>query len=318
MSSVFRSGAASPSSRYRTALSSRLGFPPPLPLLELDEGEAGVLREVDDARFAACEIDVLNVDVSDRSDVLPAKCANHPLRRVPSAPSARRLGVRARVRSPCPWPEDDDDGGVEAEKWRSERVRGRAVAANPLYALGGLPGAGEDVELRSSESSKAARDSCRVRSSAALGAPRSASLMRCRSRSRSLSLPSPRKRPVLLRPEEEAELLDAEDGGRSTESDLERSRWAGDWRKRGSLDVVGEVGGGGRGGVLEGVWIGGGTILSVVVPDLAAGLEFEEDETPAWALERLDERDLEDGADIPTPDSIREIRSQPGATLSLR
>jgi hypothetical protein len=37
---------------------------------------------------------------------------------------------------------------------------------------------------------------------------------------------------------------DAALGGRSTDSDLERSRWAGDWRKRGSFEVaVGDMGG---------------------------------------------------------------------------
>ncbi|KAJ7712225.1 hypothetical protein B0H16DRAFT_582062 [Mycena metata] len=105
--SVFRSGAASPSRRYLTALSRRLGFPPQLPLLELDleDGEASVLRKVDDARLAACEIDVLSVAANGKSDVLPARWANHPLRCVPSAPSApRRLGVRARVRSLLPYP----------------------------------------------------------------------------------------------------------------------------------------------------------------------------------------------------------------------
>ncbi|KAJ7736414.1 hypothetical protein B0H16DRAFT_119944 [Mycena metata] len=141
-----------------------------------------------------------------KSEVLPARLANHPLRRVPSAPSTpSRLGVRASERSPlspCPCDDEPDDGGVDAEKWRPEHVRGRAVPEN---ALGVLPAskahvAGEDALLRSSSSKPPAPDSCSVTSSAALGCPRSASRLRCRSRSRSLSLslPRPRKRPVLL------------------------------------------------------------------------------------------------------------------------
>ncbi|KAJ7033913.1 hypothetical protein C8F04DRAFT_1103187 [Mycena alexandri] len=62
--------------------------------------------------------------------------------------------------------------------------------------------------------------------------------------------------------------------------------------------------------------MGGGTILRVVVREedagvnLVAGLEFEageDDEMPASALERVFERDFEDGADNPTPDSIQEL-----------
>jgi hypothetical protein len=51
--------------------------------------------------------------------------------------------------------------------------------------------------------------------------------------------------------------------GRSTERDLERSRWAGDWRKRGSLEVaVGDVGGLANVGEAG---VGGWTTLSVSV-----------------------------------------------------
>ncbi|KAJ6549728.1 hypothetical protein B0H19DRAFT_1236991 [Mycena capillaripes] len=125
---------------HRLVEETRLSAPLPLLGLDLEDGEAGVLREVDDAREAACEIDVLSVDVRLKSDVLLARWANHPLRRVPSAPSTpRRLGVRGRVRSPllpCPCDDEDEDGGVDAEKCRSERVRRRAVPEN---ALGGYP-----------------------------------------------------------------------------------------------------------------------------------------------------------------------------------
>ncbi|KAJ6542210.1 hypothetical protein DFH09DRAFT_1392884 [Mycena vulgaris] len=115
-------------------------------------------------------------------------------------------------------------------------------------------------------------DSCRVRSSAALGATRSASRMRWRSRSRASfsCAPSPRlrKRHAVRRPplDEEVdvelelacEAEDAADGGRSTESDLERRRWAGDWKKRGSLDVpVPSVGDVGEGAIIEEVAVGG-------------------------------------------------------------
>lgn len=100
-----------------------------------------------------------------------------------------------------------EEGGVrcEKEKCRSERVRGHAVAPYELGALDGPSSnsyeVGEAVPSRS------------VRSSAALGAARSASRMRCRSRSfRVLSLcsfllePIQRKRPLRrVLPEEEVE-----------------------------------------------------------------------------------------------------------------
>jgi hypothetical protein len=73
---------------------------------------------------------------------------------------------------------------VDAEKWRSERVRGRAV----LYALGGLLGA-------KSYDGEVCCDGCSV------SGARSASHIRCRSRSLFLSFPSPSKRMALRRPE---------------------------------------------------------------------------------------------------------------------
>ncbi|KAJ7026406.1 hypothetical protein C8F04DRAFT_1190604, partial [Mycena alexandri] len=243
-------GAASPSSKYRTALSRRLGFPPPFPLLELDldEGGAGLLREVDDAREAACEIEVLSVDVSERSEVLPARWVNHPLRRVPSAPSTpRRLSVRAGVRSPllpCPCDEEDDEGRVDAETCRSERLGGAGLAALGLaYALSV---AFALLVLVLAQTEKAA---------GALAA-RGRGDGGC-SRGRA---------------------VDGEGFGGVTQGrGLQEARQLGDGASCGR---------GGRwrqGGVLEGVWIGG------------AG-----DGTPAWALLRVDERDLDkDWADIP-------------------
>ncbi|KAJ7144670.1 hypothetical protein C8R44DRAFT_725585 [Mycena epipterygia] len=70
--------------------------------------------------------------------------------------------------------------------------------------------------------------------------------MRCRSRSR-VSFPRPRKcRPLPLEEDVDVDATekDAADGERSTGRDFERSHWAGDWRKRGSLDagVAGTVG----------------------------------------------------------------------------
>ncbi|KAJ7881623.1 hypothetical protein B0H13DRAFT_2345065 [Mycena leptocephala] len=87
----------------------------------------------------------LTVDASDRSDVLPARCANHPLSL--SAEAARRAREPQRI-APTPWPCDeeewDEDGGVDAEKCRSERVCGRAVpppsgSASAIRAAGGAP-----------------------------------------------------------------------------------------------------------------------------------------------------------------------------------
>jgi hypothetical protein len=74
----------------------------------LDEDLVSGLWELEDARAAvdqAREREPLIVAAIDRSDVLPARWANHPLRHVASAPlsAARREGVSARVRSP-PWP----------------------------------------------------------------------------------------------------------------------------------------------------------------------------------------------------------------------
>jgi hypothetical protein len=86
---------------------------------------------------AAWEREPLIIVARLRSLVLPAECANHPLSRAwgePSFSALRRKDVRVRVRSSL-WPLNDpdvDEGGVDAEKPRSERVRGRAVA----YALG--------------------------------------------------------------------------------------------------------------------------------------------------------------------------------------
>jgi hypothetical protein len=62
----------------------------------------------------------LIVAAMDESVVLPARWANDPLS------ARRREGVRARVR-PLEEP-DIDEGGVDAEQWRSERVRGSVVA----------------------------------------------------------------------------------------------------------------------------------------------------------------------------------------------
>ncbi|KAJ7844321.1 hypothetical protein B0H13DRAFT_128158 [Mycena leptocephala] len=168
ISSALRSGEASPSKRYRTALSRRdvllLAAPPFVVALEslafeldlaLELCESSdfaldflpaALEDVEDASAAAvltpCVRLPLIVAAIDKSLVLPAKCANHPLSRVANGPSApNRLGVRASVKSCCcPWPELEEleeGGGVDAEKCRSERVRGRAVP----YALGGLLGA---------------------------------------------------------------------------------------------------------------------------------------------------------------------------------
>ncbi|KAJ7503992.1 hypothetical protein B0H11DRAFT_2222088 [Mycena galericulata] len=277
IASALRSGAVSPSSRYRTALSSRLVLltpplppPPPLPilppksppffdvdapsfaipsLLRVFEVLRAVLEDVDDASALAVFTPWLRlsaiVDARERSAVLPlpAKYANYPLNLAasgPSAPKPKRLGVRINWSvSHAPWPCEefeceDDGGGVDAEKWRSEQ--GRAV---PPYALDGL-----EYELSMlSYSVGLCEDS--------LGAPRSASRMRCRSRSLSLSFLRSRKGPA-LRHEDEVEVeLDmaceaeeeAADGGQSSERDLERSRCAGDCRKRGSLDAaVGDVG----------------------------------------------------------------------------
>jgi hypothetical protein len=129
------------------------------------------LEEGEDASAAAvltpCVRLPLIVAAIDKSLVLPAKCANHPLSRVANGPSApNRLGVRASVKSCCcPWPELEleeeleEGGGVNAEKCRSERVRGRAVS----YALGGLLGA------KSYDIGEACCDLCSVSSSAALG-----------------------------------------------------------------------------------------------------------------------------------------------------
>jgi hypothetical protein len=86
---------------------------------------------------AAWEREPLIIVARLRSLVLPAECANRPLSRAwgePSFSALRREDVRVRVRSSM-WPLDDpdvDEDGVDAEKPRSERVRGRAVA----YALG--------------------------------------------------------------------------------------------------------------------------------------------------------------------------------------
>ncbi|KAJ6530754.1 hypothetical protein B0H19DRAFT_1273725 [Mycena capillaripes] len=124
--------------------------------------------------------------------------------------------------------------GRRRVRYRSERVRGRTVP----YALGGLLG------TKSYNAEEACCDSWSVSSSAVLGF-------------------APRNRVALRRPEaEEAEVElevlvvyeaeeDAALGGRSTESDLERSCWAGDWRKRGSFEAavgdVGELANGGAG-----------------------------------------------------------------------
>jgi hypothetical protein len=139
------------------------------------------LGDVDDASGAhACvKLPLIVVAAIDRSLVLPGKCANHPLSRVASGPSAPDpLGLRASVKSCCcPWPELEeleDGGGVDAEKCRSER-------AVP-YALGGL--LSTNVRRR-----EVCSDSCSVGG------------IRCGSRSRSLYFPSPRKRVVVRRPE---------------------------------------------------------------------------------------------------------------------
>jgi hypothetical protein len=142
---------------------------------------AAALEEVEEASAAAvltpCVKLPLIVAAINKSLVLPARCANHPLSRVASGPSApNRLGLRASVKSCCcPWPELEEleEGGGDAEKCRSERVRGRAVA----YALGGLLGA------KSYDVGEACCDSCSVSSSVAPGAPRSASRIRWRPRS---------------------------------------------------------------------------------------------------------------------------------------
>ncbi|KAJ7300921.1 hypothetical protein DFH08DRAFT_907680 [Mycena albidolilacea] len=57
----------------------------------------------------------------DKSNVLPARWANHPLRRVASAPlsAPRQDGAHARVRSLLDDP-DVEKGGVDAEKCRSD------------------------------------------------------------------------------------------------------------------------------------------------------------------------------------------------------
>jgi hypothetical protein len=79
--------------------------------LACEDSDLDVDRE-DDASaaavFPACASDPEIVAGKLKSLVLlPAKCPNHPLRRVASAPLVlrpRRLGVRASVRSACPWP----------------------------------------------------------------------------------------------------------------------------------------------------------------------------------------------------------------------
>jgi hypothetical protein len=95
-----------------------------------------------------------------------------------------------------------------------------------------------------------------------------------------LSFPIPRKRVALLLPDadevdvelEMLEVCDAEDdaaeGGRSMESDLERSRAAGDCRKRGSLEagVVGDVGDSGRADDLSVPDVDAGTIGASEAP----------------------------------------------------
>jgi hypothetical protein len=78
---------------------------------------------------------------------------------------------------------------------------------------------------------------------------------------------------VVYEAEEDAAL-----GGQSTDSDLGRSRWAGDWRKRGSFEVaVGDVGGLANVGEAG---VGGWSVSGVVV---VAG---------PWELWRLDMRGL--------------------------
>ncbi|KAJ7866351.1 hypothetical protein B0H13DRAFT_2352560 [Mycena leptocephala] len=109
------------------------------------------LEEVEDASAHAVSQTPAN---RDQSLVLPgpAKCANHALSRVASGPSApSRLGLRAS----SAW----RAGACDAEKCRSERVRGHAVP----YALGGLHGA------KSYDVGEVYCDSCSVKSSAALG-----------------------------------------------------------------------------------------------------------------------------------------------------
>jgi hypothetical protein len=80
---------------------------------------------------------------------------------------------------------------------------------------------------------------------------------------------------------------DAALGGRSTESDLERLRWAGDWRKRGSFEVaVGDVGGLANVGEAG---VGGWSVSGVVA---VAGGVWEARGTGPWELWRLDMRGL--------------------------
>jgi hypothetical protein len=72
---------------------------------------------------------------------------------------------------------------------------------------------------------------------------------------------------------------------RSTDSDLERSRWAGDWRKRGSFEVaVGDVGGLANVGEAG---VGGWSVSGVVV--VAGGVGVARGTGP-WELWRLDMR----------------------------
>ncbi|KAJ7091845.1 hypothetical protein C8R44DRAFT_750479 [Mycena epipterygia] len=133
--------------------------------------------------------------------------------------------------------------GLREGKRRSERVCGRTVAPPPL---GGLPGGRMSSYSKSSVFWPA---SWRVSNSVVLGIVHSASRMRCRSRGR-VSLPRSRKRRPPLEEDVDVDAAeDAADGGRSTDRDFERSRWAGICRKRGSLhagiaETVGEDGAG--------------------------------------------------------------------------
>ncbi|KAJ6491123.1 hypothetical protein C8R45DRAFT_928947 [Mycena sanguinolenta] len=216
---LLRSGAASPSSRYRIVLSNRLVFAPALFVLLFVVKEAWWGEEWEEGWWEEEEeecpwAEAAFFEVGDRAAVV---WGTFDARATRSAASPARRRLRPA-----------DSGCVPAS----------SRSSHDFYGIGSARCSTRTMKAVPSTRKNASRSAYAVSASLCQSRPRCAYTSSARAHHRGTAFPEAEVLLVLVALEACDADEDAADGGRSTESDLKRSRAAAYCRKRGSLEVV--------------------------------------------------------------------------------